>query len=247
MRKGNRSFAAAFLIAAFVPWHAGAEPAPASERHLVYDFTYGTSSDLEIHDSGMGGSGNAGSGSTDSGASDQDKGTITVDVIGERPDGGLTIMVSEAAQGHRTALPAACVVYDNTTTVCDLGKRVNEEELAIARLLGPHFFDPSRVDAKQHWNVTNSSNGFSERSDFSVSKNDGGMLTIAESGTATQSGMPKIDTSVSATIRYDSNLQVPVNVSEYSVAREQQSIDQHETQTSQMSASLVSDSMAKKN
>lgn len=238
-------------FAACLPFSAAADPTPPPPmRHLVYDFTYGTSTDLEIHTSGVGSNGtntmNGGTTTTNTAGGDQDKGTITVDVISERTDGGLIVMVSEQAQRDRTAYPAACVVFNNTNTACDLSKKVNEEELAIVRLLGPHFFDPSQLDAKQHWKVTNASAGLSQQSDFSVMSNDGGKMMISESGTATQSGMPKVDSSVNSKIGYDANLQVLTSLSEFTVARQQQSMEQHETQNSQVTASLVTDSMAHK-
>lgn len=228
--------------------------APPSVRHLVYNFTYGTSSDVETLVSGFGnpsGDNNAYSaasrGSTDTQGSVQDKGTITIDVIAERPDGALVLNVSEQAQKSRTAYPATCVVFNNTNTMCDPSKKINDEEIALVRLLGPHFVDPALLDAKQHWKTAISLKGFSQESDFTVTKaGGGGLMTISETTTSKQSSVPKLESTTTSTIGYDASLQVLTMLDAYTVARSQQTMESHLTQKSQVTASLASDSMAKK-
>lgn len=257
MLNGSRSFAAGFLLVALWPVWANADTAPAAPvRHLVYSFTYGTSSDLETHVSGFGAASGSGSGDvnnaggngmTDSTGGAQDKGTITVDVMAERPDGALVVMVSEAAQNSRTAVPAACVVFDNTGTLCDPAKKVNEEEIAVVRLLGPHFVNPSQFDDKQHWKSSIAGKGFAQSSDFRVVRNADGVMTITEDGSASQSGIPHVESSTTATIGYKPALQVVTSLTTYTIARQQQSIESHLTQKSQTTATLITDSLATKN
>src|SRR5580698_9002519 len=56
-----------------------------------------------------------------------DKGTMTVELLGKQPDGGLIVSVSEQGQEIRRAPPADCVVYGNTQVMCDPNKTVYTE------------------------------------------------------------------------------------------------------------------------
>ncbi len=227
--------------------------APAPLRHLVYNFTFGSQSDTEIHTSGFGaggpgeGSDNmSGNATVDNTGSVQDHGTIVVDVLGERADGGLVINVSEDAIGERTSYTAGCIVYSDTKTLCDQTKRVNEEELAIVRLLGPHFVDMAQIDPKMQWKTSNVFPGFSQHSNFTIDKNDGGVMNISESGTTSQSTLPKLESTTTGTIGYNANLQVLMSLNSYTISHRQLTIDQLLTSKAQVTAKLVSDSMAKK-
>ena len=110
-----------------LPLTAAAQTQPL--RRLVYTFTWGTSSDLQMQNSGMTESGGTnGSGTSDFSGGAQDRGTISVNVIREQSDRGLVISVSEQAQGQRSALPVTCVVFGNTNMLCDPNGKVNAEE-----------------------------------------------------------------------------------------------------------------------
>jgi hypothetical protein len=250
-----RFIAALLTLIGLAQGAALADSAPQPQRHLVYAFTYGSSSDLETHTSGFGAAAvgtmsvnnMSGNGATHDTNGVQDRGTVTVDVFAERPDGALVVTVSEQADTSRSANPAACVVYDNTAVLCDPGKKVNDEELAILRLLGPHFVNASQLDDKQHWKTTLSGKGATQSSDFTILKNDDGLMSISEAATASQTTMPKIDSTTNATIGYNSHLQVPTSLTTYTIARQQQTMETHLTQKTQVTATLTSDSLATKN
>ncbi len=79
-----------------LPLSANAQTKPL--RHLVYTFTWGTSTDLQMQNSGMTDSGGtSGSGTSDFTGGTQDKGTITVDIMREQPDRGLVISCERAS------------------------------------------------------------------------------------------------------------------------------------------------------
>ena len=78
-----------------------------------------------------------------------DKGTMTVQIIGKQPDGGLIVNISEIGQNTRRAPAATCVVYGNTRVICDPNKTVYTEEYTLLRFLGLNFVDPSQLDAEQ--------------------------------------------------------------------------------------------------
>lgn len=244
--------ASAALLAAVLPVSAlaanmttGAPP----QRHLVYTFTYGVSTDRELHTAGIasggaGGPGDSGSasGMVDNTGGSSDKGTIVVDVVSEQPDSGLVVVVSEQGQDTRKAPPATCVVFSDTTIICDPNARVNAEELTLLRFLGAHFVDPNNLDAKSHWHVERDG-PTTTSADYTISKNNGGAMTIDEVRTVKESGAKPGTTNINSTIRYDFNKNVPTSVTEYMIERSQQG-EQYDTIKSETVLQLQTDSMA---
>jgi hypothetical protein len=240
----------AALVTALFPIVALAQTTPAApQRHLVYAFTYGVSNDTQMHTSGMGDSSanpgvgpGAASGMVDYTGGNSDKGFITVDVVREQPDSGLVVTVSEQGQETRKAEPATCVVYSDTTIVCDPNKRVLSEELTLLRFLGAHFVDPNSLDSKQHWHVERSG-AVSSSADYTISKNDNGKLTIEEVRIVDETGSRPMKSNINATIGYDFNRQVPTTVDEYMIQRSEHG-EQYTTVKAQTVLTLQTDSMA---
>jgi len=218
------------------------------QRHLVYTFTYGVSTDKQVHSSGMGGSsmspseGSNASGITDYTGGSTDKGTIVVDIVQEQPDSGLVVVVSEQGQETRKGAPATCVVFSDTTIICDPNKRVNSEELTLLRFLGAHFVDPNNLDAKSHWHVQRDG-PTSTSADYTISKNNNGVMTIDEVRTVKANSSKPSTTNISATIGYDFNRNVPTSVTELLVERSEQG-EQYDTVKSETVLTLQTDSMA---
>jgi hypothetical protein len=252
-----KRIAVAALVAALFPISAFAQTsAAAPQRHLVYSFTWGVSNDTQMHTSGMGsegmadpggagiaGASNSASGMVDYTGGNSDKGTITVDVTREQPDSGLVVSVSEQGQDTRKAPPATCVVYSDTTIVCDPNKRVNAEELTLLRFLGAHFVDPNNLDSKQHWRVEREG-AISTTADYTIAKNDNGQLTIDEVRVVNESGARPLRSDVNTTIGYDFNRTVPTTIDEYMIQRSEQG-EQYKTIKSQTVLTLQTDSLAK--
>jgi hypothetical protein len=219
---------------------------PKPERHLVYTFTWGTTTDLQMQSSGMTEhGGTSGSGTSDFGGGSQDKGTITVDVMREQPDRGLVLSVSEQAQGARSAPPTTCVVFGNTNVICDSSGKMNAEELSLVRLLGPTFVDPAQIDAKQHWRVQENAPDVSTVSDFTIAANANGVLKIAETRTVTGTGSRPYTREVTSAIGYDISRTLPTSVTEDSTERSERS-NEYQTIKSQTSLQLETDSLAVK-
>jgi hypothetical protein len=234
---------AALALGLLLPLEALAQ-ASKPLRHLVYTFTWGTSTDLQMQSSGMTEhGGTSGSGTSDFGGGTQDKGTITVDVMREQPDRGLVLSVSEQAQGERSALPTTCVVFGNTNVICDSSGKVNAEELALVRLLGPTFVDPAQIDAKQHWRVQENTPDLSTVSDFTIGANSNGILKIAETRAVTGSGSRPYTREVTSAIGYDVNRTIPTSVTEDSTERSERS-NEYQTIKSQTTLQLEADSLA---
>lgn len=197
-----------------------------------------------MHTSGIaiGGSGGADSGMVDNTGGSSDKGTIVVDVVREQPDSGLVIVVSEQGQETRKAPPATCVVFNDTTTICDPNQKVTAEELTLLRFLGAHFVDPSNLDAKGHWHVERDG-ASSTVADYTISKNNNGVMTIDEVRVVKESSAKPLTTNINSTIGYDFNKNVPTSVTEYSIQRSEQG-EQYNTVKSETTLSLQTDSMA---
>lgn len=238
----------AALLAALFPISALAITTTTStpQRHLVYAFTYGVSTDRETHVSGMGAtmsqSGGPASGMVDNTGGSSDKGTVVVDIMQEQPDSGLVVVVSEQGQDTRKADPATCVVFSDTTIICDPNKRVNEEELTLLRFLGAHFVDPNNLDAKSHWHVERDG-PVTTIADYTISKNNNGAMTIDEVRVVKESGAQPRTTNVNSTIGYDFSKSVPTSVTEYSIERSEAG-NQYDTVKSETTLSLQTDSLA---
>lgn len=223
-------------------------PATTPQRHLVYTVTYGVSTDTQMHSSGIattsdtGTSGSNPSGITDYTGGSSDKGTITVDVLHEQPDSGLVVVVSEQGQDTRKAAPATCVVFSDTTLICDPNTKVNSEELTLLRFLGSRFVDPNNLDAKSHWHVERDG-PVTTSADYTISKNANGAMTIDEVRVVKIMGSKPLVSNINSTIGYDFNKAVPTAVTEFAIARSEQG-ENYNTVKSETVLTLQTDSQA---
>lgn len=236
------------MLAALFVASATASADPPPIRTLVFNFTYGTTSDLEVLNSGIdptAQSAAGGTGISDFYGSEGDKGTINVDVLGERSDKSLVVRVSEQGQQRRRASPAVCIVWATTLVKCDPNLTVLPEELSIVRLLAPGFVDPNKVDENNHWsvNVGDANNG--AKMDFRIRSNDNGILKIdSDSSSSAHQGASATSTG-SEKISYDMADNVPTSIDEYIIARVPQGMGQYQTQKTEVTASLASDTLTK--
>jgi hypothetical protein len=236
----------AFLASLLLSYAPAIADSAFTPRHVVYSFTYGNQTDLEVHSSGIDAGGNAsgGSGMSDYTGGESDQGTIEVDVLSEQPDKGLVVKVSEHAQKTRSSPAATCVVYGTTGVICDPHATINSEEMSLIRLLGPTFVDPNKIDAKQHWQIADTNSAYSLTSDFTISKNVNGVMTIDENRTIKQQ-QPTIETTeVTTTIGYDLSRTLPTSVREYTIERNEAGMGQHNTTKTETVLVLKSDSPA---
>jgi len=220
-------------------------------RHLVYDFSYGVQQSARAHDADVEGAGGSGfngqysSGSSNYGGSLGDKGTMTVDVMSEQPDKGLVVSISEQGENTRKALPATCVVYGNTSVICDPNATVNPEEYTLLRFLASNFVDPGQIDAKQHWSVTQNGGGTEVRADYTIQSNDNGVMTIGETRSIVNDSRKSTTTNVQTKILYDFSRLLPTSVDEYVTQRVDAGMSGTSTTIYQTTLKLASDSMAK--
>jgi hypothetical protein len=251
--------AASVLLA---PSVAAADTSVTPAATLVYNFTYSSNDKIAARDDAnpamsyygsptgnMGGPqyANPGSGQSHYEASLDDKGTMTVNIIGKQPDGGLVLNISEIGQNARRAPAATCVVYGNTRVICDPNKTVFSEEYTLLRFLGVNFIDPSQLDANKHWEATGLSGpGLDISASYTINSNNGGQMQIGESRKITNTGSTvRVTTDVESKIGYDYNRLVPTTVEEYVQQRNDRGTNGTSLTTYQTTLQLVSDTMAK--
>ncbi|HTU70809.1 MAG TPA: hypothetical protein VMF11_10880 [Candidatus Baltobacteraceae bacterium] len=240
---------AALALAVSLCAPAAAQTSAAPQRHLVYSFTYGATTDVTIHDSGFNNNGTnaAGGGNGMEDYTDRagDTGTITVDVMREEQDTGLVLTVSETGSNPaRSAKPATCVVYGTGSVICDPNATVNPEEYSVIRLLGAHFVNPSLLDSKLHWQISSQGPQFSATSDYTIVKNDGGLMQIDESRKLTYQGSRTGSADVTNTIGYDFNRQIPTSLDEITSDHGAHPGPNEIDTTVTVDAKLITDSMA---
>ncbi|HVN70273.1 MAG TPA: hypothetical protein VMU38_11570 [Candidatus Binatia bacterium] len=220
---------------------------------LTYNFTYSVNQNTTTRDSStnveganaQGLSGEQSNGMSHYGGNLNDKGTMTVQVIKQQPDGALVVMISEQGQDVRRAPPAECVVYGNTHVICDPNKTVYTEEYTLLRFLGGNFVDPSQLDARKHWQIVQDSNGLNIKADYTIDSNNNGKMQISETRSLRQPGGGSLTTDIQTKIGYDYPRAVPTSVDEYVTQRHDNGVSGTSTTIYQTTLDLISDTMAK--
>lgn len=229
--------------------------AVAQKGELVYDFTYSAhqsitardaqdsvetiNTETEMLEGGTNGISHYGGALTD-------KGTITVDLVKEQPDGAMVGMISEQGQNVRRAPPAECVVYGNTHVICDSSKTVYTEEYTLLRFLGGNFVDPSQLDATKHWQIVqNTGDGTEVNADYTINSNNNGVMKIGESRKVKDQGAGHLTTDIETSIGYGFSRLVPTSVDEYATQRTDAGIKGNSTTTYQTTLNLVTDTIAR--
>lgn len=207
-------------------------------RRLVYSFTYESKqSGTVTNDPGT-------SGARTYTGNLADHGTIAVDILREAPDRGLVVVVSEQGSDTRNAAAVTCAVYGNTLVACDPSKPTNSEELTLLRFLGANFVDPAKIDANNHWTISESAGGVSVNADYTITKNDNGVLAIDETRAVEGHGFGSVKTDVQTKLIYNGRMQVPTTVDEYATERKNAGFQGISTTVLQTTLKLTSDSLA---
>jgi hypothetical protein len=140
-------------------------------------------------------------------------GQITVSVVQATPDGGLVVDVGEQIdRADKPLQTIRCALYGvSTDAICDQNVGATLEESMLLPYLGRQFLDTSRLDDKGHWRTTPhvQSGTMDIQNDFTVSKVDGQMVTIAVNRQERNGGYHSAS---SGTLVYDAALDVPDSV-----------------------------------
>lgn len=135
-------------------------------------------------------------------------GTIALDVVQPlSPDGSTVFRVTET--GFNSGKPFMCAAYGDTgNVVCDADRPLRPDALLLLRVAGAGFYSPARLDANKHWHIDSPGNNLSESADFTVTKTDGNILTIALKRQGKQQ-QPPLESTIDGTLLYDTSTQTP--------------------------------------
>jgi hypothetical protein len=119
---------------------------------------------------------------------DGSRGEMVVQVQAATKDGGLVVDVHEQIdnQPHPTQSIRCAVYSDPNDVICDQNLHASAAETALLSYLGRYFYDPTRLDAANHWRIFEPLNNgtASVTTDLTVksvtaTKNDGQLLDIS--------------------------------------------------------------------
>ncbi|HEY1883867.1 MAG TPA: hypothetical protein VGG51_12590 [Candidatus Cybelea sp.] len=228
-----------------------------SPTTLVYNFTYSANQNINARDDANpaeaygapNGNGNdlaQSNGISHYGGSLNDKGTMTVQIVGKpQADRGQVVTISEAGEQIRRAPAATCIVYGNTQVMCDPNKTVYTEEYTLLRFLGSKFIDPNQLDKNKHWQISQDAGPVSATADYTILSNNNGAMQISETKKLRQAHGGSLTTDVQSKISYDTGKAVPTSVDEYVTQRHDNGVQGTSTTIYQTTLQLVSDTMAK--
>jgi hypothetical protein len=227
--------------------------ADSTQGNLVYYFTYGSDQEVTSRDqqnnmdiaSTTGALSGANVNST-SGISDyhgrlDDKGTMTVGVVGLQPDEGMVVNISEAGQNTRRAPSATCVVYGNTRVICDPNKTVYPEEYTLLRFLGAHFI-PTPLDQNKSWQIEQNGSNVDVKADYVVTSAANGVAQISEARSIRTDNGGSLTTDVQTKIGYDLTHGLPSSVEEYVLQHQDNGVSGTTTTIYQTTLKLISNS-----
>lgn len=138
-----------------------------------------------------------------------DRGTITVDMLGNQTDGSLVVRVTQSP-GQRDDSAATCVVFSTTAIVCDPNKTISLEEVTLIRFLAPDVVESNHDQT--HWKLQEDSPQASFQATYSVLQIAGGMMTIDERRSAKGEAGPYSTDDSSSKFTYDVARAVPTAI-----------------------------------
>lgn len=248
MMKGALTGAAVAAVLLATPNLARAD---STQGHLVYYFTYGSDQEVTSRDEQnnmdlaagpanpfVPGS-NATSGISDYHGKLDDKGTMTVDIVGQQTDKGMVVSISEAGQNTRRAPPATCVVYGNTRVICDPNKTVYPEEYTLLRFLGAHFI-PTPLDQNKSWQIEQNGSDVDVKANYVVTSAANGVAQISETRSIRTSNGGSLTTDVQTKIGYDLTHSLPNSVEEYVLQHKDNGVSGTTTTIYQTTLKLIS-------
>jgi hypothetical protein len=254
------AFAAAVAFAAPLAASAADVPAPIKPlRQLVYDVTYSARTTHETKSSGFnsgyggGGAGNAdatnsgvaaGSGSASQYMNGDDRGKLAIDVIAATPDGGLVVDASFTGTVNVQPKTRVAIFKDGRMSV-DPAHPLAPETARVLPLIARGFIADRDVAAGSSWSTPAAAPAKGSTT-YRVQSSDGHLARIAIEGVWSMPGATGFDESDQGTTTYATDIVSPVSYDLTARIHRQLGIDQSTTTSAHLTATLVSDTMAKK-
>jgi hypothetical protein len=229
-----RALVALVVIAALLPFRAGAAEALRPLRTLTFDCVVSvadrreTPSNTQTSHLARLGKGMAvvttpsGTGEADVSTKVDSKGSISVDVLSATDDAGLVVDVAEDADQRtrpkvRIALgPDGALFYDPADAA-----NLTEEEVAVVRWLARGFYGDHPRDPGTAWTVDQSANGHVDVEHYRVQSHDHDRVTLDYALEEKVGGTSGYDAAREGSLVYDTALVVPVKATFQSSSRRQ--------------------------
>jgi hypothetical protein len=224
----------------------------------VYDVTYSARTTHEVKSSGFnsgygGGGGGfaesnssvaAGSGGASQYMNGDDRGKLTIDVIAAPADGGL--VVDTAFTGSTNVQPTTRVaIYKDGRIAADPAHPLAPETARLLPLIARGFIADRDVSPGSTWSIPAPAPAKGSTT-YKVQSSDGHLARIAIEGVWTVPGPAGFDESDQGVTTYATDYVSPVSYDLTARIHRQLGIDQSATTSAHLTATLVSDSLAKK-
>jgi hypothetical protein len=251
------ALAVAVALAAPLAASAADTPAPVKPlRQLVYDVTYSAHTTHEVKSSGFNGgygggtpndgnaSVSAGSGAASQYMNGDDRGKLAIDVIAATADGGL--VVDTSFTGTVNVQPKTRVaIFEDGRISADPAHPLAPEVTRMLPLIARGFIANRDVSAGSTWSIPAPAPGKGSTT-YRVQSSDGQRARIAIEGVWSMPGANGFDESDQGVTTYATDVVSPVSYDLTARIHRQLGIDQSMTTSAHLTATLVSDSFAKR-
>jgi hypothetical protein len=225
----------------------GTSPAAKPLRTLVYSVQFSANTTNEEKTSGFDGNNTFtpyGSGMTKRSSNVDDSGTLTANVIAATPDGGLAIDTAFAGKTGSQP-PVRIVVYSDGRLSVPPAAQISPEVPRLLPLLARGIVADRTVAPGESWSIP-ATPPVKGAYTFHVTGVDGDAATFAIDVDMSAPGPQGFDEHGKATATYDTAKLCPLRYDYTGVSRHSPAMDQYVTTTAHLTATLVSDSFAKK-
>ncbi|HEX3465315.1 MAG TPA: hypothetical protein VHS78_14805 [Candidatus Elarobacter sp.] len=238
------------LLAAGVPatgWAQGSPPATKPLRTLVYSVQFSATTTNEEHSSGFNGNNGLnpyGNATTRRTSSADDEGTLTANVIAATKDGGLAI--DTAFAGKTTSQPTVRVIlYGDGRVSAPSSPELSPEVTRLLPLLARGIVAERTIQPGATWTIPTAP-PVKGAYTYHVTAVDGDAATLAIDVDMSATGPRGFDEHGKATATYDTARLCPLKYDYSGISRHSPAMDQYVTTSAHLSATLVSDSFAKR-
>jgi hypothetical protein len=246
----KRSIVAVVAIALGSTAFAGAADAPKPMRTLVYAIQFSAQTKNAEQTSGFTGTDSGppgtavGHGVVERNSTASDDGTLTVDVVGISQDAGLVVDASFAGK-ISSHPPIRVAIFADGRLSFDPQKTLAAPAARLLPLLARGFVAGRDVSAGSTWKTEFAAPAKGSVT-YRVSELNGEVATIVMDGDIRMTGPRGYDETDHGTTAYATDRLCPVRFDLTARSRHQASADQYVTENAHLTATLVSDTFAKK-
>jgi len=243
----RRSIVFTAVLALWLATVAAAADAPKPLRTLVYSVQFSSQSRNSEQTSGFtgaGGGSSAGHGAVERSSSASDEGTLTIDVIAASADNGLVVDAAFAGKTSAQSRIRVAILPDGRLSF-DPHQQLLPEAARILPLLARGIVAGRDVSVGSAWTAAVQPPAKGSIA-FRVTALEGPQATLTIDSEITVPGPQGFDEQDHVTTKYATDLLCPLTYTLETHSRHQPSPEQYVTSTARLTATLVSDTFAKK-